>query len=1253
MGEIIKKTNNPWKGLQSYQENDVIYGRDEEIKSLYTRILYNTQTVVYGKSGIGKSSIINAGITPRAKHDEMLPIVIRLAHTTKNDQIPTSPYIEQVFNRIKEEIQKVGGEIEEIVSHVPNHTETLWELMHRIKLWVGKDGSRKRLTPLLLFDQFEEIFTLEIDNKRVESFFAELADLLNEIKPTYLTPTESDETAKDALSKVEGKEKTRNVFSKIANRKRNETPDYMEKSEFHLVITLREDFLSYLERYTAYIPVMKQNRFPLLPLNEEQAAKIITEPIKDLIQLDVAEMIIQRVTGRDDFKLDGIPEIEVDAALLSLYMEQLYERKGDENNIISSELVQFNDDIIKKFYENSIEGTSEKTIEYLEDELITNANRRNNVARVDLISGGVLEIDLDKLIDKKVLRQFSYGGDLRIEFIHDILCPIVNDRIEHREQLAKEREAERKKKEDDERRERERLQQEEKLRKAEEEKQILLRKQQLQEEENLLLKHKQEEELARAERERQLQQEQFERAEKERKLLLRQQELQEEENKMLLRKQEEERIRQEKERKELEEKAAAEKEAMERKALRIKKRNRRYFIGVAVVLLYIIGYFLYDYYQNDLLFEEYYEGYVLENGWPKGVGEKMSKQDAYRLTVSYRLWKNGASTEHFNNVSVYGRGGQQSMAHTPINSIVICEDDIDGGDINASKTAIMLAKTHYIYFRQDSENNEPVQQLCYDKDGHDKTLLYTINLSKEGDVVWMVFCDSVGRPFSMRDNGADRLKVLRSKNGLDSICYIFDGLGIPQHNTTHYYGQEFVYNNVFRLDTIFFLDQFGLRRKASTYTYPSSQSVLEKVDSITSNGIEPLFMILWSYDKHGDCVKKEYSDLSDKLFQKCDFKYDDWGRLVFRSQYDARNNQTTELQISYMGNENYDIKEKTLKRGHGTSPSSWETISFYRTNVIQNTKHIEQQDEMGNYSHQIIKQIDSETEEIRFVNLQGQPIIDPVEVCHRKVTRIHHNNDGSYYQTEYYYGLDGNTLYSTDDYPYAVDSMVCDSYGHRLARVRWDKDMNIITSYRIEYKGGRESFRYAMGVEGNPIRCPHWECEGLNYYKLQTIRKSDGKTLVYLRAIDEYGLPCILYNGFRTKGTYVTNNKREMGMGWSEIRTDSIRIPDIPKNATSICYLHILNKDGEAYRQGLKDGDILVYKEGTKYRLSSINGRMNLNDFIGGHLFYVIRFNPDIKKWSTHEVQIHNGQISGAEVYPIYYSQEEMIIINKALSQLN
>lgn len=73
---MSKRNDNPWKGLDSYKESDRIYGRDEEIEILFSRIEYNTQTVVYSRSGIGKSSIINAGIFPKARRAGMLPVSI-------------------------------------------------------------------------------------------------------------------------------------------------------------------------------------------------------------------------------------------------------------------------------------------------------------------------------------------------------------------------------------------------------------------------------------------------------------------------------------------------------------------------------------------------------------------------------------------------------------------------------------------------------------------------------------------------------------------------------------------------------------------------------------------------------------------------------------------------------------------------------------------------------------------------------------------------------------------------------------------------------------------------------------------------------------------------------------------------------------------------------------------------------------------------------------------------------------------------
>lgn len=681
------KRENPWKGLQSYQENDTIYGRDEEIRALYTKILYNTQTVVYGKSGIGKSSIINAGIVPRAKLDDLLPVRIRLAHTTKREQTATTPYVEQIRLRMKEEIEAVGGEMEEIVSHKDGHAETLWELMHRHRFWKGEGESRRRIIPMLLLDQFEEIFTLEVDAKRVNAFFEELADLLNEVKPEYLSQTYTEEPTAESTDATDVSSNStpgsRNVFSRIANKRRGNAPEYLDKSDFHIVITLREDFLSFLERHTTYIPVMKQNRFALLPLNEEQARKIIMEPIEELIQKDVAKEIIQKVTGREDFDLDGIPEIEVDAALLSLYMEQLFERKEDAASNISSELVvQYSDDIIKNFYESSIEGIPEETLEYLENELITNAKRRNNVARIDLLMGGVAEDDLDRLIERKVLRQFSYGGDLRIEFIHDILCPVVNDRIEHREQLAREREEKR---------------------------------------------------------------------------------------------------RQEEERRALEAKALAEKKAMEEEAALIKERNKKrirtiIYIATAIVAV-VLAFVLRDYNDNKRVYEEYYAEFKNLNGWPVGIGEKLSKEERARTPLYYRLSHRGRKNGKNRHTDVEIMSSNELLPNSCRLAMLEWADE-PGTDRRAAALNDILCNVAKIRYSANESSKEISKEELLDQNGDVLMTMSYFHISPTS--AWLLFYTSSGENMKIRENGLDRLKLSWDSSGQVKSLMYYDAQGVQQ-----------------------------------------------------------------------------------------------------------------------------------------------------------------------------------------------------------------------------------------------------------------------------------------------------------------------------------------------------------------------------------------------------------------------------------------------------------------------------------------
>lgn len=421
---IEKSINNPWKGLNFYHEGEILYGRDDEIQSLALYVTNNTQTVLYGKSGIGKSSIINAGVFPIARKEGLFPIPIRLKHDYDTD------YTSQIKVAFKE--SAIG--ISEILPALDDSHESLWEYLHRNAFYDKETGHSVR--PLIVLDQFEEIFTLQHNEKKKLSFFSELADLLNEITPNNIAKSPNAQIGKKPIIPKSNDDEFSFDFGIANDSNEEKKPEYLSESLFNIVFAIREDFLSYLERYTKYIPVMKSNRYALLPINEEQAKDIIMKPIKGLVDIDVAKLIIEKITGKNDFKLDEEPEIEVDAAVLSLFLSRLYIKKDEGVPVITSALVNASSkDIIMDFYEESVGDLPENEIEKLEDLLLTYDNRRDNVSRNNLIQEGISEQTITTLVEnRKLLRQFSYQGDIRIEFIHDILCPIVNERIERREE---------------------------------------------------------------------------------------------------------------------------------------------------------------------------------------------------------------------------------------------------------------------------------------------------------------------------------------------------------------------------------------------------------------------------------------------------------------------------------------------------------------------------------------------------------------------------------------------------------------------------------------------------------------------------------------------------------------------------------------------------------------------------------------------------------------------------------------------------
>ena len=113
----------PWPGLASYTEEDRNYfaAREIERDELLERVLQHRLTVLYGLSGLGKSSLLQAGLFPALRERHNLPVYVRLNFATE-----AAGLVDQVFAAIEAAAQAVQAKMP-----ARQDDETLWEYFQR------------------------------------------------------------------------------------------------------------------------------------------------------------------------------------------------------------------------------------------------------------------------------------------------------------------------------------------------------------------------------------------------------------------------------------------------------------------------------------------------------------------------------------------------------------------------------------------------------------------------------------------------------------------------------------------------------------------------------------------------------------------------------------------------------------------------------------------------------------------------------------------------------------------------------------------------------------------------------------------------------------------------------------------------------------------------------------------------------------------------------------------------------------------
>jgi energy-coupling factor transporter ATP-binding protein EcfA2 len=371
---------------------DLFFGRQKEMAELYQLIFLKQIVVLYGKSGLGKSSLIQAGIIPKIVEAEThQPIYIRFTADNKLDaESPT------------ETTKKIIGEkfnAATFLQKIKADEDSLWATAKNRQI----NGGKHQL--VLFFDQFEELFSYS--EKEIQTFLRELRELLGTAIPQRI---------RDELNQRDDE------FLTI-----EEEDIFYETLDIKAVFSIRSDRMHLMDKLSRNLPQILANNYELQPLLLADAKDAIVLPAQA-----EGSFSSQKFTYSDDalakilsfLKDDETQRVEAfQLQLLCHTFEQKVE-KEDVNEINLSAVGDL-EKVVGEYFQDSLAKLSKNdrklVNKLIAKELISpDGNTRYSIFEERLkpqyfISDKVL----NQLIDWRLLRREKTSRGVIYEISHD------------------------------------------------------------------------------------------------------------------------------------------------------------------------------------------------------------------------------------------------------------------------------------------------------------------------------------------------------------------------------------------------------------------------------------------------------------------------------------------------------------------------------------------------------------------------------------------------------------------------------------------------------------------------------------------------------------------------------------------------------------------------------------------------------------------------------------------------------------------
>lgn len=433
--EIIK--HNPWLGLTSYTEESLdeyqFNGRSVATAALVSMIENNLFVTLYGRSGIGKTSLLQAGVFPLLRRKGMLPVSIRLNEIRdpktgkenanynekdiqSNDNCAESKQKQTRYRHKNIETDKDKTEADQEDKHIyaaeviwsaivsearnqgynyvqysetdiyqPDFSDTLvLRNLFSAGEFINKDG--QRTIPLIALDQFEEIL--------------------------YNASTAAGKVILQLYALVDD-----NYNYAIMH------PEWHDDTDFRIVISIREDDLFLLEDTidTLNCSGFRSNRYRLMPLSDKEAEEVILKPSEEIFNEDEKEKIVNSIIALVRQKGDSINTLA-----LSLMCYVLFEQCYKPGKPISIDNLKGYSDILETYYLEATKGFNKgkkkRQLHYLEEKLIDSQGRRSYIYGSDFEKNAPDAKEFLENSGKKLLN-LNQG---RVEYIHDQLAAAVS-----------------------------------------------------------------------------------------------------------------------------------------------------------------------------------------------------------------------------------------------------------------------------------------------------------------------------------------------------------------------------------------------------------------------------------------------------------------------------------------------------------------------------------------------------------------------------------------------------------------------------------------------------------------------------------------------------------------------------------------------------------------------------------------------------------------------------------------------------------